>query len=497
MRSKRESTPYLTLKHSLGLLPLAGGLTLAVTSQSATAANKTWDGGGTTDNWTDAANWNAALVANDTLFFDGNTRLTPNNNFAAGTQFNGITFNATAGGFTVGGNGILLHGSITDSSTLTQTVDLDLAVTPGMKAFSVAAGGTLRVNGDVSGEAISASGGHLVLAGDVALTATEALRIASGQVTLSGNNSAMTGGVVLRATAERLNIASATALGSGTFQVSITSGAANFDNTSGGALTLTTNPQILWQGEMHFLGTNDLHLGNGAVSRIGTGARTVTVDQKTLTIGGVVSDATNGTPGPMGIAKQGAGTLVLSGVNSYTGATIVIGGALLVNGDQSSATGVVSVNSTLGGTGIVGGATTINSGGTLSAGNGPGILTINNNLTLKNGATAIFEGGDLMDVNGILDLDNDWTLKLTSGFVDGGSTVLFTYDTLAAIPDLAPTFDITALGFTPSGTLSLTNTGSAIVVNGISVPEPAMLGLFGLGGLLIAGRRSRRQRRTC
>ena len=39
------------------------------------------------------------------------------------------------------------------------------------------------------------------------------------------------------------------------------------------------------------------------------------------------------------------GTLVLSGTNTYPGATNVTSGRLLVHGDQSAATGLVSVGS--------------------------------------------------------------------------------------------------------------------------------------------------------
>jgi hypothetical protein len=51
-------------------------------------AIQTWNGGGADDNWTTSGNWlgGTAPVANDALLFDGSVRLTPNNNFAAGTR---------------------------------------------------------------------------------------------------------------------------------------------------------------------------------------------------------------------------------------------------------------------------------------------------------------------------------------------------------------------------------------------------------------------------
>jgi hypothetical protein len=70
--------------------------------------SQTWNGGAAlSNNWTNGNNWvsGTAPVANNVLFFSGSTRLTNNdNNFTAGTQFNGITFNAGAGAFTLSGN---------------------------------------------------------------------------------------------------------------------------------------------------------------------------------------------------------------------------------------------------------------------------------------------------------------------------------------------------------------------------------------------------------
>jgi len=102
-----------------------------------------------------------------------------------------------------------------------------------------------------------------------------------------------------------------------------------------------------------------------------------------------------GTSNAATLTKNGAGTWVLTNSNTYTGATAVNGGVLLVNGDNSSATGLVTVanTATLGGTGTVGGSTTIQSGGTLAPGSSPGTLTFgaSDSLTFNSGSIFAWE----------------------------------------------------------------------------------------------------------
>src|ERR1051325_5615503 len=88
------------------LLSACAGVVIA---QGASADTKTWSGNGADDNWSTAANWQGvAPVADDILTFDGALRLTPVNDYAAGTLFDGINFGAGASGFTLGGNQITL-----------------------------------------------------------------------------------------------------------------------------------------------------------------------------------------------------------------------------------------------------------------------------------------------------------------------------------------------------------------------------------------------------
>lgn len=186
-------------------------------------------------------------------------------------------------------------GSITGSVTLT-----------GNAAIGALASGTVSGN-------IGESGGARTLSINVGNN--------TGTVTLSGANT-HTGGTILNA--GTLGIHSATALGTGNF--TITAGTIN--NSSTGSITLTNNNAQTWNGNFAFSGTQSLNLGTGAVS-LGTAAgtaRTVTVNNNTLTVGGVISDGATAN----GLTKAGGGTLTLSGpaANVYTGLTTVNGGIL-------------------------------------------------------------------------------------------------------------------------------------------------------------------------
>ena len=115
--------------------------------------------------------------------------------------------------------------------------------------------------------------------------------------------------------------------------------------------------------------------------------------------------------GSGGLIKTGAGSLILSGNNSYSGTTAVNSGTLLVNGSQSSSPTTVNSGGTLGGNGTLG-AVTITSGGAIAPGTGDSlsILTVGNsvwngggtyNWQLGNAAGEAGAGWDLISASGI------------------------------------------------------------------------------------------------
>src|SRR6266576_4836358 len=154
------------------------------------------------------------------------------------------------------------------------------------------------------------------------------------------------------------------------------------DNTSSYSLTVGCSTRL---ANSQYWDNNSPNLltVNGAVN----------LNAKALTVRGTGNTRISGILSSTGasVHKFGDGTLTLAGANTYTGATAVGAGTLLINGNQSSATGTVSVSnsgSTFGGVGTIGGAVTTNSGARLAPGNGGhgnGFLSVPS-VTLASGA---------------------------------------------------------------------------------------------------------------
>lgn len=464
--------PYsATGNRALSWIALAG---LSVTPLAADAADSTWLNTGADFNT--AVNWsNGVPGAGNRAIFDSAAVANPN--LSASLSIGQIHFStADASGYELSASagqsltliGIANTAILSTNTSGTNTISAPLILSEGNKSFVQAPGGELVVSGD-----IRESGGPVTL--NIARTA------AGGHtVTLSGNNS-YTGGTGLSGAGGKLNIGSSTAIGTGALTL-ITS-THTVDNTTGSDLTLS-NALNLNGVTFIFAGSSSMKM-TGAIALGGaTGARTITVSNNTLHLTGAITQDAN----PRALNKNGAGTLILDGPSNHSGVTTVSAGTLIINGDFTQATGAVSVNNgaTLGGAGVIGGNTTVNSGGKLAPGASPGTLTFANDLTLASGSSLIFEGGDLVAVDGTLTLNDNWILTLGDGFQDGGAVTLFTYGTLADNPDLVPTFNIASLGFVPTGELSLTDTGSSIVLNGVSViPEPASAALMVVGVAII------------
>ena len=152
--------------------------------------------------------------------------------------------------------------------------------------------------------------------------------------------------------------------------------------------------------------------------------------------------------GGSGLTKAGAGTMRLSGTtSSYAGATTVSAGKLIIDGDNLAATGTVSVAAvaSLAGSGTTGGALSVS--GTLSPGNGIGMLT--------GGSSASFATGSLLDFQLLTSTTTADLLRLSGNLALTGSVGLALADPGAA--SLLPAGTVLSLvnyGGTASGLFS-------------------------------------------
>lgn len=204
-----------------------------------------------------------------------------------------------------------------------QTVTVTAAVTPGgisvlnnTTAYTIASDGTYTIGG----------GGALTKSG-------------SNSLTLSGENT-FSGGTTLLAGQLNINSGGSSAANSaiGTGALTISGGV--IDNTSAGDVTLLPNNPQNWNADFTYAGSlYNLNLGTGAVTP--NASRQVTVSQNNLTVGGAIGG------GAVTLTKAGAGTLTLTGANTYSSGTTLSAGTLVVGhaAGLGSTSGTLALNS--------------------------------------------------------------------------------------------------------------------------------------------------------
>ncbi|MGJ7511463.1 autotransporter-associated beta strand repeat-containing protein [Variovorax sp. GT1P44] len=354
-------------------------------------------------------------------------------------------------GQTLSIDGLIANGTAAGGLTKQGTGTLVLTGANSYSGGTTLSGGTLQIatNGNLGAPAggLTFAGGTLRTTADIAMARDAALNSGGGTFNVDPATTLTFGGV-LAGTAGGLG-----KTGSGTL---VLTGA----NTYTTATTISAGTLQVGTGGT----TGSLGAGTGGVVNNGALVLNVGADR---TLSGVIS-------GTGTLTQQGSGTTVLTGNNSYRGATTVAAGALIVNGVQTTATGATTVASgaTLGGTGTIGGSVTVANGGILApggAGGGVGTLTLNGGLVLNSASVLNYSFGqanavggaqnDLTVVNGGLTLDGTINVARTTGSLfDPGVYRVFSYTGTL-------TNNTLAVGTLPAGSSATVQTATANQVN--------------------------------
>jgi len=210
------------------------------------------------------------------------------------------------------------------------TVNLSGTVTPGSVTVTNGASSTYTFNSGViagaGGLTLNSSDGTGTLVVNTANTYTGATTLTSGTLSVSQ----LANGGAASAIGASTNAAANLVLDGGT--LTYTGGAVSTDHL----FTLTANG-----GAISGSGSGSLTLSNtGAVAFTGTGARTLALNGSASgnVLASALGDSASGTTG---LHVGGAGSWIMTGVNTYSGNTTIDSGATLQAGNGSNTTSII------------------------------------------------------------------------------------------------------------------------------------------------------------
>lgn len=404
----------------------------------------------------------------------------------------GLTLEARLGG-TFSSNSSMVVGSASSTATENNHTN-NLKITGGTVNVGLSTGGNLVIgnNGNLahtSNSIVTITAGSLNVNSTAAntglrfgSTVSNASYVANGTVHLDG-------GVI---TVGR--IFEGTATGSAAINSTF--------NFNGGELKVLSGTN---NAATFMTGLNTAQVRNGGAKIHTNGVDTI-IGQALIhsTIGG--DNATDG-----GLEKRGTGSLTLNGVSTYTGATTISQGSLVIGASGSIAnsstihvgtgatldvsaaptTFTVASGQALTGSGLVNGNIKVD--GTLSIGSSPGTLTFDDNLILS--GTSNFEFTLASFAAGSYDLAR--SAEINRGSVTFGGVLNLNFDSATTYTNSS--VQIFNFGGGYSGSFSTVNvsglgTGQTATFNPLNgvvtvVPEPSAALLGGLGLLALVRRR--------
>ena len=378
-----------------GAVTLSAG-TLRASSANALGADTLSIAGGTLE-----------LASNNGVSFGRNTTVsadaTIKSDRAAQTLGAGAT--QTLGTLSIGGQTLTIdRGSNVNEGT--SGITFGAVTLSGAPTFTVNTSSLLTL-ASVSGTAqniIINGAGDTTVSGAIATTSGSLTKSGNGILTLNGANT-FTGGLTINAGTVSLGNTSA---------LNSTAGSENtvtFGSGSTGTLSLNGNDATITS-----LNTNatpgTTFIKNGSASNNAT----LTIGNSTNANSAYAGTIQDGDTGTLALNKAGSGTLTLSGANTYTGATNINNGKLIISSSLQGSGDVV-----------------INSGGTLSSSNTGTPTSITGKINLNSG-TLDLTGG---------------SLNALSSFESAGGTLNYTLGNTLAVTGaltLSGTVNITLAG---------------------------------------------------
>ena len=410
------------------------GSAILVAAPAALAQDATWLTSPASDDFNTATNWTPGAVPTGFAMFGGSSFTTLA--FSASRNIDGFIFDPGAPAYTfnlTSGVGLRFHtdGIINNSGNAptfnvsNSPLIFDDSSTAGNAIINLNAGSVQFLNTSTAGTAqLNAatgttfdftattgpanngvfSAGSISGAGNFDLGAGNRLVVGSNDLstTVSGTISS---GAITKVGAGTLTLSGSNTYAGGT---TLSSGAlriGNSDALGSGDLSMAPGTTLAFDGAAAYTIVNNISIAGDPIFDVGAGPA--------QTVSGVITDS-DPVSNPGIVEKNGAGTLILSGANTYSGGTIINAGTLQVT------------NSTPGTSSSVGiGDVTLN-GGTFQA-DGSSDLTFGNNFKINTASGAVDNSGTILTLSGVVSNGNGTTgvLQLTdSSGVGLGTTVL-------------------------------------------------------------------------
>jgi fibronectin-binding autotransporter adhesin len=411
------------------------GSAMLVAAPAALAQDATWLTTPASDNFSTPTNWTPGAVPTGFATFGGSSVTTLT--FSGSRNIDGFIFSSGAPAYTFNlttGVGLRFHtDGIINNSANAPTFNVsnsplifDDSSTAGNAIINLNAGsvqflinstaGTAQLNAatgttfDFTGTLGPASNG-IFSAGSISGDGNFDLGVGHRLVVGSNDLSTIVSGTIVSG--------AITKVGTGTLTLS-------GSNTYAGGTTLSSGTLML--GNSDALGSGDLSMAQGTTLSFDTLAAYNVANNISIagdpifnvaagpaqTVSGVISD-TDPVNNPGIVEKNGAGTLILSGDNTYSGGTILNAGTLQVGVDTVGTPGAITSSA-------IGTGTLTFNGGTLQAG---GNFTVANAAKLNTAGGTIDNFGYGFEYSGVISNGNGTTgvLQLTDSF-GGGVTLL-------------------------------------------------------------------------